>query len=134
MSPLSRQKDRRQVNVSMAVDKRKGGKERRRCPVCKVPLDQTVRTLAGGTVTASTCASCGWTKSSRQKDAAMLALKLVWSLALEAHEGGLAAVIPPELAAALKAKAGDEWVLSPLISPLGSIPMKWTLSLKKARS
>jgi hypothetical protein len=135
MVPLSRQTDRRKLNVRMAADKRaKGGRERRRCPTCGVVLDQSVRTLAGGTVTASTCASCGWTKSSRQKDAHILALKMVLSLGLEAHDGGLAAVIPPELAAALKAKAGDEWILSPLITPIGSLPMKWTLSLKKNRS
>jgi hypothetical protein len=52
---------------------------------------------------------------------------------LESRDGVLAAVLPPELAAALKAKAGDAWILSPLTSPLGSQAMKWTLSVKPSR-
>ncbi|HTB22140.1 MAG TPA: hypothetical protein VK914_05500 [bacterium] len=134
MSPVSRQKDRRQVNVPVKEERRRqGGRERRRCPACGTFLEQAIRTLKGGTVTASTCPSCGWTKSSHQTDADVLLLKLTWPLVLENHDGVLAALLPPELAAALKAKPGDEWVLSPLTSPLGSLPMQWTVSVKKAR-
>jgi hypothetical protein len=134
MSPVSRQKDRRQLNVPTTAERRhQGGRERRRCPACGTFLKQAVRTLKGGTVTASTCPSCGWSKSSRQTDANVLLLKLTWPLTLESHDGGLAAVLPPELAAALKAKSGDAWELAPLTSPLGSLPMQWTLSVKKAR-
>jgi len=135
VSPLSRQKDRRQLNVTVKQDQRRqGGRERRRCPECDGPLDQVVRKLSTGTVTASTCTRCGWTKSSRQTDADLMVLKLSWPLALEPHGGQLAAVLPPELAAALKAKAGDEWILAPLTSPVGSLPMKWALSQKRRRS
>jgi hypothetical protein len=121
------------LNVAVPQDRRKGGRERRRCPECGGNLDQVVRKLAGGTVTASTCLSCGWSKSSRQTDADLLVLKLVWSLELEPHSGQLAVVLPQELVSALKAKAGDSWEIAPLTSPLGSLPMKWTLSHKRAR-
>lgn len=136
MSPVSRQKDRRQLNVGVPSERRRqgGSREKRRCPSCGGPLDQAIRLVKGGTVTASTCSACGWSKSSRQTDADLLLLKLDWPLTLEAHEGGLAAVLPPELGAALKAKAGDEWTLTPLTSALGSLPMKWTLTVKKRRS
>ena len=134
MSPVSRQKDRRQLNVAVAKDQRRqGGRDRRRCPECSATLEQAIRKLADGTVTASTCPKCGWSKSSRQMDADLLVLKLTWPLSLEPHGGQLAAVLPPELVTALKAKAGDEWLISPLTSPLGSLPMKWTLSMKKKR-
>jgi hypothetical protein len=134
MSSVSRQKDRRQLNVPVAQEhRRQGGRERRRCPECGASLEQVVRKLVGGSVTASTCSKCGWTRSSRQTDADVLVLKLNWALTLEPHTGQLAAVLPAELATALKAKAGDEWILSPLTSPLGSLPMKWTLGIQKKK-
>jgi hypothetical protein len=133
--PVSRHKDRRQLNVAPPLERRKqGGKERRRCPSCGGTLTQAVRPLVGGTVTASTCTACGWSSSSRQQDADALILKLAWPLVLESHEGGLAAVLPPELAKALNAKAGDTWRLNPLTSPLGSLPMQWSLSVRKKRT
>jgi hypothetical protein len=113
-------------------ERRKGGKERRSCPECGTRLEQVVRKLASGSVTASTCPKCGYSKSSRQTDAEVLLLKLVWSLELESHGGQLAAVLPPELASSLKAKAGDEWILAPLVSPVGSLPMKWALTVKRS--
>jgi len=134
MSPVTRQKDRRQLNVQVSVEKRRpGGRERRRCPECGGPLEQAVRKLAGATVTASTCAACGWSRSSRQTDADVVVLKLTWPLEIEPHGGLLAAVLPPELSSALKARAGDQLILAPLTSPLGSMPMKWSLTLKRRR-
>ena len=94
MTAVSRQKDRRALNVPVVNERRKGGKERRSCPECGTRLEQVVRKLASGSVTASTCPKCGYSKSSRQTDADVVLLKLVWSLELESHGGQLAAVLP----------------------------------------
>lgn len=131
MATAPRKKDRRSLNVSVPQDRRKGGRDRRRCPECNSELGTSVRRLAGGSVTMLECAKCGWTKASRQTDADVLVLKLTWALPLEAHSGQLAAVLPQELSAALNARSGDELVITPLTSPVGSLPMKWALSLKR---
>lgn len=133
MSPAERSKDRRQLNVSVHKERRGSAKDRRKCPECGSPVDQAVRRLAGGSVTVLECAQCGWTRASRQTDADVLMLKLTWTLPLEAKGGGLVAQLPPELADALKAKAGDELVINPVTSPLGSLPMQWSLSLKRQK-
>lgn len=133
MSPVSRNKDRRSLNVPVGKERRGSAPERRRCPECNGALDKAVRRLSGGSVTVLECPKCGWTRASRQTDADVLTLKMTWALPLEARAGGLVAVLPPELSEALQAKAGDEWVLSPLTSPMGSLPMKWALSVKRKK-
>jgi hypothetical protein len=133
MDSVSRNKDRRQVNASVDTERRGSAPERRKCPECGGKLDRAVRRLTGGSVTVLECAKCGWTRASRQTDADVLVLKMTWAMPLEARAGGLSAVVPPELADALKAAAGDELVISPLTSPLGSLPMKWALSLQKKK-
>ena len=134
MAAVSRVKDRRQVNVPVDQDRRRPGRDRRSCPECGGKLDQVVRKLASGTVTAATCMACGWSRSSRQVDADVLVLKMAWSLELVPHGGQLALVLPQELTAAVRAKAGDAWDLQPLTSPLGSLPMKWSLQVKKPKA
>jgi Zn ribbon nucleic-acid-binding protein len=134
MSPAERNKDRRELNVSVPQERRGKAEDRRKCPECGGKLDKALRRLAGGSVTVLECAKCGWTRASRQTDADVLMLKLTWSLLLESKGGGLSAVLPPELADALKAKPGDELVISPLTSPVGSLPMKWALSLQRKKA
>lgn len=134
MSPVSRNKDRRQLNVSVAKERRGDAPERRRCPECSSALTKAVRRLSGGSVTVLECAKCGWTRASRQTDADVLTLKMTWSLPLDTRGGGLAALLPPELSEALQAKPGDELVISPLTSPLGSLPMKWALTLQRKKA
>ena len=134
MSPVSRNRDRRQLNVSVPAERRGTKPDRRKCPDCGALLKRSVRRLAGGSVTQLDCAECGWTKSSRQTDADVLVLKMTWGLELKPLGGQLGAILPPELAEALKAKAGDQLVISPLTSPLGSLPMKWSLSLQRKSS
>lgn len=131
--PLTRSKDRRQLNVAVSKDLRGSGADRRKCPECASVLDRSVKRLAGGSVTVLDCPQCGWSRSSRQTDADVLTLKLTWALELKSSGGQLAALLPPELASALKAKAGDSLVLTPLTSPVGSLPMKWALSLQRKR-
>lgn len=133
MATAPRKKDRRSLNTSVPLERRKTGRDRRRCPECNGELTQSLRRLAGGSVTMLECAKCGWAKASRQTDADVLVLKLTWALPLEPHSGGLAAALPMELAAALNARSGDELVISPLTSPVGSLPMKWALSLKRQK-
>lgn len=128
-----RKTDRRSLNVPVPQDRRKGGRDRRRCPECNSELSQAVRRLAGGSVTMLECAKCGWAKASRQTDADVLVLKLTWALPLESHDGQLAAVLPQELTAALGARRDDELVITPLVSPVGSLPMKWALTLKRQK-
>lgn len=127
----ARSKDRRQINVSTPKDQRGQGAERRKCPECKGAVQQTKKSVAGGTVITLACVNCDWTQSSRQTDADVLLAKLTWSLPLEKKGGALQLDFPSELAAALKAKAGDELVLSPLTLPVGSLPMRWALTLKR---
>ncbi len=76
------------------------------------------------------CTSCGWSRSDRSTDADVLLLKLSWALDLQVRNGQLNAVLPPELSEALKLKASDQLLLNPLTSPVGSLPMKWALSVK----
>lgn len=134
MSPVSRAKDRRQLNVNVGKERRGSAPERRKCPECGSKLDQAIRRLAGGSVTVLECAKCGWTRASRQTDADVLLLKMTWALPLDAKAGGLVATLPPELSDALKARPGDELVISPLTSPLGSLAMKWSLSLARKKT
>jgi rubredoxin len=134
MPSAARSKDRRQLNVPIDKERRKGdGPDRRHCPECGGALKRSVKKLAGGSVTQVECPACGWSKASRQTDANVLMLKMTWALELKPMGGQLAAVLPPELSDALKAKAGDELVISPLTSPLGSLPMKWALGLQRKK-
>jgi hypothetical protein len=133
VSPVSRNRDRRQLNVPVPADRRGSAPERRKCPDCGALLKRSVRRLAGGTVSQLDCPECGWTKSSRQTDADVLLLKMTWGLELKSLGGQLTATLPPELGDALKAKAGDQLIISPLTSPLGSLPMKWSLSLQRKK-
>jgi hypothetical protein len=64
-------------------------------------------------------------------DADVLLAKLTWALPLEKKAGSLQTAFPPELADALKIKAGDELILSPLTLPVGSLPMRWAVTLKR---
>jgi hypothetical protein len=132
-SPVSRNRDRRQLNVPVPAERRGSAPDRRKCPDCGALLKQSVRRLAGGSVTRLECPQCGWTKSSRQTDADVLVLKMTWGLELRQLGGQLTATLPPELADALKAKTGDQLIISPLTSPLGSLPMKWALSLQRKK-
>jgi hypothetical protein len=134
MESVPRSKDRRQLNVRVDKERRGSGQERRKCPECGGGLSKSVRRLAGGSVTTLECGKCGWTHASRQTDVDVLMLKLTWALPLEAKGGTLQAVLPPELVDALQAVPGDELILSPLTAPLGSLPMKWALSLRKAKA
>jgi hypothetical protein len=131
--PVSRNRDRRQLNVPVPAERRGSAPERRKCPDCGALLKRSVRRLAGGSVTQLDCGQCGWTKSSRQTDADVLVLKMTWALELKQLGGQLSATLPPELGDALKAKPGDQLILSPLTSPLGSLPMKWALSLQRKK-
>ena len=135
MTPVARQKDRRQLNVAPPTGERRKGSnpDRRKCPDCGTALTKNSRRLAGGTVTVAECPKCGWSKSSRQTDADVLLLKMTWPLALEMHQGQLAAVLPQELTDALKLKQGDDLVLAPLTSPLGSLPMKWAVTVQRKK-
>lgn len=135
MPAAARNKDRRQLNVAVPKERRTGaGADRRHCPECGGPLSGSVKRLAGGSVSQVECKACGWSKASRQTDADVLLLRMTWGLELKPVGGQLVAALPPELAAALKARPGDELVLSPLTSPVGSLPMKWAVTLhKKAR-
>lgn len=133
MAPVSRSKDRRQLNVAVDKERRGSAPERRQCPECGGKLDKATRRLSGGTVTVMECPKCGWTRASRQTDADVLMLKMTWALSLEAKGGTLMASLPPELVDALKAKPGDELVLSPLTTPIGSLPMQWSLKLAKKK-
>lgn len=133
MSQTPRNRDRRQLNVRVPQDRRGSVPERRKCPECGGALQRSVRRLAGGSVTSLECAQCGWSRSSRQTDADVLMLKLTWALPLEARGGGLSTTLPPELADALKARPGDELVISPQTLPLGSLPMQWSLKLQRKK-
>jgi len=57
--------------------------------------------------------------------------KLTWALSLEKKGSSLQAAFPTELSDALKMKAGDELILSPLTLPVGSLPMRWAITLKR---
>ena len=132
MSPkAARSKDRRQINASTPGERRGSGSERRLCPECKSALKTERKALAGGTLTTISCTKCDWSQSSRQTDADVLLAKMTWSLELERKSGAFQAAFPAELAEALKIKAGDELVLSPLTLPVGSLPMRWALTLKR---
>jgi hypothetical protein len=128
-----RSQDRRQINVASPAERRGTAPERRRCPECKSALAVTRRAVAGGTVTTLSCNSCDWTQSSRQTDADLLLAKMSWSLTLEKKPGGLQLSFPAELAEALKARPGDELLLAPLTLPVGSLPMRWALTLKRKK-
>lgn len=133
-SKPARSKDRRTVNVSTPVDKRGSSTERRRCPECKSALTVTRKALSGGSVTTLACVNCDWTQSSRQTDADVLMAKMTWALPVEKKASGLQLPFPPELADALKIKAGDELILSPLTLPVGSLPMRWALTLNRKKT
>jgi hypothetical protein len=127
----ARNKDRRQINVSTPKERRGKGSERRRCPECQGPLKESHKAVAGGTVTTLSCANCDWTHSSRQTDADILLAKMTWALVLEKKSSQLQVPFPPELAEALRIKPGDELVLSPLTLPVGSLPMRWALTVRR---
>ena len=127
-------KERRQVNVGVAQEHRKAPAERRRCPDCNGALDAVVKRVAGGNVRSISCPKCGWSQSARSTDANVLVLKMSWALDLQTKGGHVNAVLPPELSDALKLKSGDQLLISPLTSPIGSLPMKWALSVKRAKA
>jgi hypothetical protein len=127
----TRGKDRRQINVKTPLDKRGTGTERRRCPDCGSSLQSSTKTVAGGSVITLSCTRCDWTHSSRTTDADVLMTRMSWALPLEKKGGGLQVAFPSELAEALKLKAGDSLLLRPLTLPVGSLPMRWALSLER---
>jgi hypothetical protein len=129
----SRKQDRRKLNVSVPNDRRGKGQERRKCPECSGALKSTRRSVAGGSVTSFSCESCGWSSSSRQTDADLLLAKMTWSLPLEKKASGWQLPFPPELVDALKLKSGDQLVLSPLTLPVGSLPMRWAITVQKKK-
>ena len=132
MSPKpARSKDRRTINASTPSERRGSGAERRRCPECQGEITSSRKAVAGGSVTTLACKNCDWTRSSRQTDADVLMAKLTWALSLEKKGGSLQAAFPSELSDALKMKAGDELILSPLTLPVGSLPMRWAITLKR---
>jgi hypothetical protein len=90
--------------------------------------------VAGGNVAVLTCNNCGWSQSSRATDAEVLLLKLSWALELQTKGGQMSALLPPELVDALRLKGGDQLQISPLTSPVGSLPMKWALSVKRSKA
>ena len=132
MPETPKRKERRQVNVSAKEERRKSTVDRRTCPDCNGKLETLLKRVAGGTVRTSSCGNCGWSQSSRATDADVLMLKLSWGLELQTKGGFLGLSLPPEFSDALKLKSGDQLILSPLTSPVGSLPMKWALSVKKA--
>jgi ribosomal protein L37AE/L43A len=134
MAEQPKRRERRQVNVSVSQDKRKSTTERRHCPDCNGPLEKGVKRVAGGSVGILNCPKCGWSQSARATDADVLLLKMSWALDLQTKGGHVNAVLPPELSDALKLKSGDQLVISPLTSPVGSLPMKWSLSVKRAKA
>jgi hypothetical protein len=134
MAEQPKRRERRQVNVNVSQDKRQSPAERRRCPDCGGTLGASVKRVAGGNVRVVSCASCGWTQSARSTDADVLLLKLTWALDLQFKNGQLNAVLPPELTEALKLRGSDQLLLSPLTSPVGSLPMKWALSVKRGKA
>jgi hypothetical protein len=132
MSKPEQRQERRQVNAAVGKDRR-GEDERRRCPDCGGALALKLKRVAGGTVRSLSCAKCDWSQSTRSTDADVLLLKLSWALDLKNSNGQLSAQVPGELSDALKLKAGDQLVVSPLTSPVGSLPMKWALSVSRKK-
>src|SRR5258708_1749025 len=116
-SKAVRSKDRRQINASTPKDLRGTRADRRRCPDCGYTISAQSKSVAGGTVLTLSCGSCGWTKSSRQTDAAALLAKMSWALPLEKKGAGLQISFPSELAEALNLKAGGSLLLNPLSLP-----------------
>ena len=126
-------KDRRQINKSASTERRGKKPDRRRCPDCQSSLITSLRRVAGGTVTTVRCSSCDWSRSSRQTDLKTLMAKLTWSMPLEKTSAGYSLPFPHELARSLGLKAGDEFVLEPLTSPLGKQAMKWALKVQRRK-
>ena len=132
-SPIRSGKDRRQVNASTAKERRGSRVDRRRCPKCQSTISQSFRRIAGGTVTTVSCSKCDWSRSSRQVDLKTLMARLTWSMPLEKSGKGYSLPFPEELVKSLKLKTGDEFILDPLTSPIGSQPMKWALKVARKR-
>jgi hypothetical protein len=126
-------KDRRQINTGSGPNRRGSKPDRRRCPSCGGKLSTALRRIAGGTVSTVRCGDCDWSRSSRQTDLKTLMAKLTWSMPLERKTGGYSLPFPHELAQSLGLKAGDEFVLKPLTSPLGKLSMKWALEVKRGK-
>ncbi len=133
-SNAARDKDRRQVNVRTKDERRGKADDRRRCPECGSKLEQKTRRVATGVVTSTSCEACGWSRSSRQTDVDVLLAKMTWDLPLVRSGAGLRAELPNELAEALKIKAGDKLELKPLTLPVGSLPMRWSVTLKRGKA
>ena len=133
MAEAPKRKERRQVNVSTKDERRTNSADRRTCPDCSGKLETLLKRVAGGTVRTTSCAHCGWSASSRATDADVLMLKLSWGLELQTKGGQLGLTLPPEFSDALKLKTGDQLILSPLTSPVGSLPMKWALSVQRSK-
>ncbi len=132
MPEAPKRKERRQVNIGIKDERRKASVDRRSCPDCHGKLETLLKRVAGGTVRSTSCAHCGWSQSSRATDADVLMLKLSWGLDLQTRGGHLGLSLPPEFSDALKLKSGDQMILSPLTSPVGSLPIKWALSVKRS--
>ncbi len=129
-----RRRERRQINVKVADERRQSPAERRLCPDCGGPLEAELKRVAGGNVRSVVCAQCGWSHSSRSTDADVLLLKMTWALDLESKGGQLSAALPPELIDALKLSAGDQLLINPLTSPVGGMPMRWALTVKPGKA
>jgi hypothetical protein len=123
--------DRRQLNAPSTKERRGKKVDRRRCPKCSSKLATSLRRVAGGTVTTVRCEKCDWNRSSRQTDLNTLMAKLTYAMPLERKTGGYSLPFPHELAKSLGIKAGDEFILKPLTSPLGKQAMKWALEVKR---
>ena len=132
-SPIRSGKDRRQINTSDVRERRGKKPDRRRCPECSGELSSALKKVAGGSVTKVSCKSCAWSRSSRQTDLSTLMAKLTWSMPLEKKTAGYSLPFPHELAKSLSLKSGDEFILKPLTSPIGSQPMKWALEVQRKK-
>ena len=129
-------KDRRKINLGIAVERRGSRDERRRCPQCGSELWQTIKKIPTGTRTTIACTrrGCGWSTRSNQVDSRVLTLKLTWDLPVEKMGGAFMVELPRQVMRALDLRAGDKLSLCPLTLPVAGLKMKWGVTAKKKRA
>ncbi len=120
-------KDRRKVNVPVGQNKRKGVKDSRKCPMCGSSLQQSIRTVGGGSITTTFCTKCEYKSESRQIDEDRLKGRLGFDAEVLSGGKKFLLELSSDFIQLAGLKTGDTVRIEPIYAPGQKKPLKWVL-------